>query len=314
MEPRPILGTSSLPAGRFLGRTEGPVAALVPARPLPAPDSFRRGLPTTVPPRLAAPFAPAERVRVVELPTDAIAREVAQTLARLIRARSATGQNTVLGLATGSTPLGVYAELIRLHREEGLDFSRVVTFNLDEYFPMEPSDAHSYHRYMEENLFQHINIEPSNVHLPDGRPGDVGPRGPAYESAIEAAGGLDLQLLGIGKTGHIGFNEPGSGPASRTRLVTLDPVTRADAAGDFGGLDHVPRQAITAGVGTILGARQIILIATGDHKAPVVRATVEGEVTEEVPATFLQRHPHTTFFVDPAAASELGRHLDSSAS
>ena len=244
-------------------------------------------------------------MRVIELPSDEIAREVAQRIARLIRTRSSSGRKTVLGLATGVTPLGVYAELVRLHLEEGLDYSGVVTFNLDEYFPIDRSDPRSYHRYMEEHLFRHLNLDPSNVHLPDGRPGEPSARGPDYEDAIEAAGGVDLQLLGIGKNGHIGFNEPGSGPASRTRRVTLAPLTRANVAAQFGGLEKVPLEAITAGVGTILAAREIIVIATGEHKAAVVARTVEGAITEEVPATFLQRHPHTTLFVDAAAAALL---------
>ena len=175
----------------------------------------------------------------------------------------------MLGLATGSTPIGVYRELIRLHREEGLSFADVVTFNLDEYYPMDPGSIHSYHRFMWENLFSQLDIPPENVHIPRG---DV-PRDEVeaecrrYEEAIRAAGGIDLQLLGIGRTGHIGFNEPGSGAESRTRLVTLDLVTRKDAAADFFGEENVPREAITMGVATILEAREILILATGEHKA-----------------------------------------------
>jgi glucosamine-6-phosphate deaminase len=215
----------------------------------------------------------------------------------------------VLGLATGSTPIGVYRELIRMHREEGLSFADVVTFNLDEYYPMAKDSVHSYHRYMWENLFAHVDIDPDNVHIP---PGDL-PREQLdeaclrYELEIERAGGVDFQLLGIGKTGHIGFNEPGSGVESRTRVVHLDNVTRLDAAADFFGEHNVPREAVTMGVATILAAREIVIIATGEHKAPIVKRAVEGGVDLEVAATFLQRHPNTTFYVDAAAAADLTR-------
>ncbi len=240
---------------------------------------------------------------------DDIGRLVAGRIAALLRARAAAGQRAVLGLATGSTPIGVYRELIRLHREEGLSFAHVVTFNLDEYYPMSPESMHSYHRFMWEHLFSHIDIDRANVHIPRG---DV-PREAVteearrYESLIRAAGGIDLQLLGIGKTGHIGFNEPGSGGESRTRLVSLDMVTRKDAAADFFGEDNVPREAITMGVATILEAREIVILATGEHKAAIVQRTVEGEIDLEVAATFLQRHPNTTFYVDRAAAAQLAQ-------
>jgi glucosamine-6-phosphate deaminase len=252
----------------------------------------------------------AERIRVeiVDDPEE-MGRLVARQIAALIHARSATGRKTVLGLATGSTPIGAYRELIRMHREEGLSFARVVTFNLDEYYPMSPRSLHSYHRFMWENLFSHLDIPPENVHIPRG---DV-PREALdnecrnYEEAIRAAGGIDLQLLGIGRTGHIGFNEPGSGAESRTRPITLDLVTRKDSAADFFGEDNVPREAITMGVATILGARKILILATGEHKAEIVRRAVEGEIDHEVAATFLQRHPDTTFFLDLAAAASLTR-------
>jgi glucosamine-6-phosphate deaminase len=213
----------------------------------------------------------------------------------------------VIGLAAGSTPIGAYRELIRMHREEGLSFARVVTFNLDEYYPMSPENIHSYHRYMWENLFSAIDIDPRNVHIPRG---DV-PRDQTtaeaqrYEELIREAGGIDLQLLGIGRTGHIGFNEPGSGADSRTRLITIDVVTRKDAAADFFGEDNVPREAITMGVRTIMDAREILILATGEHKAVIVQQAVEGEVDLEVPATFLQRHPECTFYLDRAAAALL---------
>ncbi len=251
-----------------------------------------------------------ERIRTVIVEDhEDIARLVAGRIAALIRERSAAGQRTVLGLATGSTPIGIYRELIRMHREERLSFANVVTFNLDEYYPMAPDSIHSYHRYMWENLFDHIDIDPANVHIPAGsaersQVDDVCDR---YEASIRKAGGIDIQILGIGKTGHIGFNEPGSGVDSRTRVVVLDPMTRKDAAADFFGEDNVPREAITMGVATILQAREIAIIATGEHKAAIVRRAVEGEVDLEVAATFLQSHPDTTFYLDHSAASELTR-------
>jgi glucosamine-6-phosphate deaminase len=251
-----------------------------------------------------------EKIRTVVVEEhDGIARLVASRIATLIRERRASGQFAVLGLATGSTPIGVYRELIRMHREEGLSFANVITFNLDEYFPMAKDSIHSYHRYMWENLFEHVDIRPENVHIP---PGDIPRERVAeecmrYEMAMERAGGIDFQLLGIGKTGHIGFNEPGSGPESRTRLVHLDNITRKDAAADFFGEENVPREAVTMGVATILGAREIAILATGEHKAAIVRRSVEGEVDLRVAATFLQRHPATTFYVDTAAAADLTR-------
>ncbi|HEY0970557.1 MAG TPA: glucosamine-6-phosphate deaminase [Gemmatimonadales bacterium] len=251
-----------------------------------------------------------ERIRTVIVEDhDDIARLVAGRIATLIRERAAAGQRAVLGLATGSTPIGVYRELIRMHREEKLSFANVVTFNLDEYYPMDPDSIHSYHRYMWENLFDHIDIDPANVHIPAGsvdreHVDDVCDR---YESAIRRAGGIDIQILGIGKTGHIGFNEPGSGVDSRTRVVMLDPVTRKDASADFFGEENVPREAITMGVATILDAREIAIIATGEHKARIVSRAVEGEVDLEVTATFLQRHPDTTFYLDRPASNELTR-------
>ena len=201
----------------------------------------------------------------------------------------------------------MYRELIRLHQEEGLSFARVVTFNLDEYYPMAPDSLHSYHRFMWENLFDAVDIKPENVHiLPGDIPREAVPQMAArYEAAIRAAGGIDLQLLGIGKTGHIGFNEPGSGGDSRTRLVSLDPITRKDAASDFFGEENVPREAITMGVGTILEAREILILATGEHKAEIIRKAVEGEIDLEVAATFLQRHPNTICYIDRAAAALL---------
>ena len=251
-----------------------------------------------------------EKIRTVVVDEhDAIARLVAGRIAALVRERRAGGQRAVLGLATGSTPIGVYRELIRMHREEGLSFANVVTFNLDEYYPMARDSVHSYHRYMWENLFAHVDVDPANVHLPPGElPRDrLDEACLRYELDIERAGGIDFQLLGIGKTGHIGFNEPGSGVESRTRLVHLDNVTRRDAAADFFGEENVPREALTMGVATIMAAREIAILATGEHKAGIVRRAVEGEIDIEVAATFLQRHPNTTFYVDESAAAELTR-------
>lgn len=238
---------------------------------------------------------------------EEMGRLVATRIAEVIRERNAQGRNAVLGLATGSTPIGTYRELIRMHREEGLSFKRVVTFNLDEYYPMDPESIHSYHRFMWENLFSAIDIDPRNVHIPRGDvPRDqLAAETERYEKAIRDAGGIDLQLLGIGRTGHIGFNEPGSGMDSRTRLIAIDMVTRKDAAADFFGEDNAPREAITMGVRTILEAREILILATGEHKAWIVRQAVEGQMDLKVPATFLQPHPNCTFYLDPAAAAQL---------
>jgi glucosamine-6-phosphate deaminase len=254
--------------------------------------------------------ASLERVPVIVVEDyDDIARLIARRIEALIRTRQASGETAVLGLATGSTPIGIYRELIRLHREEGLDFSNVVTFNLDEYHPMSPDSVHSYARYMWENFFDHVNIPKSNVHIPEGDLAEerIDSYCREYEAAIERAGGIDFQILGIGKTGHIGFNEPGSARGSRTRRVHLDTITRKDAAADFFGEENVPRQAITMGVGTILEAEEIALIATGEHKAQIVRRAVEGEVSHEVAATYLQTHANARFYVDAAAAAELTR-------
>ena len=240
---------------------------------------------------------------------DTLATRVADRIEAIMRENAATHRRTVLGLATGSTPIGVYRELIRRHRVLGLSFADVVTFNLDEYWPMPPDSVHAYHRFMWENLFAHIDIPASQVHLLPGTidRADVAGVCRAYEARIAEAGGIDFQLLGIGKTGHIGFNEPGSGRDSRTRLVTLDAMTRRDAAADFFGAENAPREAITMGVATILAAREIAILATGEHKAGIVRRAVEGAIDLEVAATFLQEHPRTTCFLDSAAAAELTR-------
>jgi len=251
-----------------------------------------------------------ERIGVVILEDHAsMATALAERIASVIRDRNAQGQNAVLGLATGSTPIGVYRELIRLHREEGLDFSRVVTFNLDEYYPMDPKSHNSYVRYMWENLFSDIEIPPENVHIPDGTVPwkDVEGYCREYDDAIRAAGGIDFMLLGIGRSGHIGFNEPGSHRDSRTHLVFLDSITRADAASDFFGEENVPLEAITMGVASIMDAREIALLATGEHKARIIRRAVEGEIHPDVAATYLQSHPNATVYLDRAAGAELTR-------
>ena len=238
-----------------------------------------------------------------------LAKQAARQVRTLIEAKQASGDVAVLGLPTGSTPIGIYQELIRMHREERLDFSNVVTFSIDEYYPMDPDSLQSYHRFMHENLFAHVNVRPENVHIPRGDIAEdqVEAHAAEYERMIQRAGGIDLLLLGIGRSGHIGFNEPGSTPDDRTRLIVLDEITRKDAASDFFEEKYVPREAITMGVGTILDAREIILIATGEHKAPIVRQAVEEEPNAQVSATFLQLHNNATFYVDRAAASELTR-------
>jgi glucosamine-6-phosphate deaminase len=255
-------------------------------------------------------FVRKERVHVEIMENhDEIARRVAGRIAEIVRARAAAGERAVLGLATGSTPLGVYRELIRMHAEEGLSFSNVVTFNLDEYYPIGPQSIHSYHRFMRENLFDHVDVPADQIHIPRGDlpREEVDEHCRTYEQAIREAGGIDFQILGIGRSGHVGFNEPGSGRESRTRLLYLDPVTRADAAGDFFGEENVPPEAVTMGVATILEAREIALIATGEHKAAIVKRAVEGKIHADVAATFLQEHEAATIYLDPAAAAELTR-------
>jgi glucosamine-6-phosphate deaminase len=253
-------------------------------------------------------YIPHTKIPTLVFPTATQAsRHVALMIESLIRQNNSANRPTVLGLATGSTPVGLYRELIRLHKDAGLDFSRVVTFNLDEYHPMSPDDAHSYRLWMNETLFKHINIQPDNIHIPDGMTPtqDIEEYCARYEQMIRRAGGIDLQILGIGRSGHIGFNEPGSTRHSRTRSVTLDPVTRRDASGDFFGEENVPHQALTMGVGTIMEARKIVIMAFGEHKAPIVRKAVEDDITEVVTASFLQKHNDTTFILDQAAAGHL---------
>ena len=234
---------------------------------------------------------------------------VAQEIAALIRQKQKEGKPAVLGLATGSSPKKVYGALIAMHQNAGLSFKNVVTFNLDEYYPMQPDALQSYLRFMKEQLFDHVDIPKGSYHLPDGtlplelvRDFCLG-----YEQKINALGGLDFQLLGIGRNGHIGFNEPGSHENSRTRLMTLDQTTRVDAAIDFGGLANVPRRAITLGVQQIMNAKRVVLIAWGEHKAGIINEAVQGPVVESLPASYLQGHPNVQFVIDESAAVELTR-------
>ena len=232
---------------------------------------------------------------------QAIAREIAD----LIEIRSKSGKSTVLGLATGSTPLPLYAELIRLHREAGVSFRSVITFNLDEYEGLGPTHPQSYRFFMEENLFRHLDIPAANIHIPDGLSADPTKNCADYEAAIRDAGGIDLQILGIGRTGHIGFNEPPSAADSRTRWVHLDEVTRRDNSVFFGDLSLVPQGALTMGVATILEARRVELLAFGEAKADIVRRAMKEAPSADCPATWLQQHPRCTFHLDAAAAKAL---------
>lgn len=238
-----------------------------------------------------------------------LAIAAAQTIAHLIRSKARVGDLCVLGLSTGSSPISIYKELVRMHREEDLSFKNVVTFNLDEYFPMQATYLQSYVRFMNEHLFDHVDIDRKHVHIPNGEIPDAAVEAhcAAYEAKIREYGGIDLQLLGIGRTGHIGFNEPGSEKETETRLIYLDHVTRLDAASDFFGEENVPRKAITMGIKTILHAKEIVLIAQGEGKSEIIKRTVEGAISHQVPATYLQEHEHTTFLVDQAAASKLTR-------
>ena len=234
---------------------------------------------------------------------------VAKEIADLIRAKQKSKSPCVLGLATGSSPIKVYEELVRMHKEEGLSFSNVVSFNLDEYYPMDKSNIQSYYYFMHEHLFNHVDILPENINIPDGSVSaeDLYQYCIDYEMKIKSLGGLDFQLLGIGRTGHIGFNEPGSHFNSGTRSITLDHITRVDAAKSFLGIDNVPRKAITMGVGTVRSAKRIVLMGWGISKAKILKKTIEGDITSRVPATYLQEHNNTTFVLDQGASSELTR-------
>ena len=234
---------------------------------------------------------------------------VANEIANLIRKKNELNQPCVLGLATGSSPIRVYEELVRLHKEEGLSFANVITFNLDEYYPMSKHDIQSYYYFMHEHLFDHVDILSENINIPDGSISseDLYQYCIDYEMKIKALGGIDFQLLGIGRTGHIGFNEPGSHFNSATRSITLDHITRVDAAPAFLGIDNVPRKAITMGIGTVRNAKRIVLLAWGISKAEIVKKAIEGEITPNVPASYLQEHNNTTFVLDEGASSELTR-------
>ena len=234
---------------------------------------------------------------------------VAQEIVSLVTQRQQEGKKMVLGLATGSTPIKVYEYLVQAHKEEGISFSNVISFNLDEYFPMDRESVHSYVRFMRDHLFDHLDIPNTQIHIPDGQQTkeDVRTYCQNYEQKIIEAGGIDIQILGIGRTGHIGFNEPGSSLKSKTRLVRLDRITRLDAASDFFGKENVPSKAITMGVGTIMDAKRIVLMAWGEGKANIIKQAVEGPIQESVPATFLQTHPNCDFIIDRAAATSLTR-------
>ncbi|WP_296385240.1 glucosamine-6-phosphate deaminase [Winogradskyella sp.] len=234
---------------------------------------------------------------------------VAQEIAALIREKEALSKPCVLGLATGSSPIKVYEELVRMHNEDGLSFANVITFNLDEYYPMEKSNIQSYFYFMHEHLFNHVDILPENINIPNGTisSDNIHQYCIDYEMRIKAVGGLDFQLLGIGRTGHIGFNEPGSHYNSGTRSIILDHITREDASPSFLGIDNVPRKAITMGIGTVLGAKRIVLLGWGANKAEILKQTIEGDIVSEVPATYLQNHNNTSFVLDDGAASELTR-------
>lgn len=234
---------------------------------------------------------------------------IAASIGLSIRQKQQEGENIVLGLATGSSPIKVYDELVRMHKEEGLSFANVITFNLDEYYPINPDSQQSYVRFMHEYLFDHVDILPENVHIPDGTlPMEkVKEYCQNYEKAIDQAGGIDIQLLGIGRTGHIGFNEPGSWEESTTRLVKLDNLTRKDAIKDFIKEENVPYRAITMGIRSIMQAKKIYMMAWGEHKAEIVREAAEGEISSAIPSTFLQKHHNVRFFIDKSASEQLTR-------
>ena len=251
-----------------------------------------------------------EKIAVKIFPSSAEGSNyVAQVIASLIREKEAAGKKCIIGLATGSSPKTLYAELVRMHKNEGLSFKNVITFNLDQYYPMEADALQSYHYFMRKNLFEKTDIDPNNYFLPDGMiPKDkVKEHCAEYEKKIADAGGLDLQILGIGTNGHIGFNEPGSGIYTKTRLITLDNSTRIANAYEFGNMSQVPRMAITMGISTILKSKKIILMAWGQTKAPVIQKAVEEDDTEEIPASLLQNHDDCTFVIDEGCAGELAR-------
>lgn len=231
--------------------------------------------------------------------------------AKLVASQIKLKPDSIIGFATGSTPLGLYKELIRRHEDEGLDFSKIISFNLDEYVGLPPSHPESYHFFMWENLFKHININPSNVHIPMGMADNIESFCDWYEEKINSYGGIDLQILGIGGNGHIAFNEPGSSLGSRTRIKTLGEKTRLDNSRFFNNVKEVPKYAITMGVGTIMEAKKLLLLANGINKADAIKATVEGPIMAKYPATIVQLHRYATVIIDKDAASKLeGEYID----
>jgi len=240
---------------------------------------------------------------------NAASNYVAQQIAKTINVNNQKQQTTVLGLSTGTTPIGVYNELIRMHKEEGVSFKNVIAFNLDEYYPISSDDVQSYNRFMHEHFFNYIDIKPEKIHIPDGSiaPSEIEKYCADYEKSITSCGGIDIQIVGIGRSGHIGFNEPGSMLNSTTRLVTLNEITIEDAIKDFGSEEATPINAITMGVKTIMNAKKVFLIAWGDSKAEILQRAVEGEIDSSVPASFLQQHPSVECILDHLAASQLSR-------
>ncbi|WP_299213399.1 glucosamine-6-phosphate deaminase [uncultured Aquimarina sp.] len=234
---------------------------------------------------------------------------VAVEISDLIKQKQKEGKPCILGLATGSSPIKVYEELVTMYRLGELSFNNVITFNLDEYYPMDTDNQQSYHHFMHQHLFDHVDINPENINIPSGNINteEIDQYCIDYEMKIKKLGGLDFQLLGIGRTGHIGFNEPGSHRNSGTRIITLDHITRRDAASDFNGLENVPKRAITMGISTIMKAKRVLLLAWGHKKASVVKKTIEGEITSHIPASFLQEHKNITVILDSEAAADLTR-------
>lgn len=234
-------------------------------------------------------------------------KEVAKEIANLIKSKNEKNEKTILGLATGSSPIEIYKELVRLHKEEGLSFKNVITFNLDEYYPMEDEDTHSYHYFMDKHLLSHVDIDRNNIHIPSGKvkKEDVENFCSLYEQQIKDAGGIDFQLLGIGRTGHLGFNEPGSERNSKTRLITLHDITKIDAANDFDGYDNVPKYAVTMGIETIMNARRIVLVAWGKGKADIVKEALTTKISTAVPASILRLHKNASIYLDKDSSSKL---------
>ena len=236
-------------------------------------------------------------------------KEIAKEIAELIREKQAQNQPCVLGLATGNSPIELYSELVRLHKHEGLSFKNVISFNLDEYYPISPDSENSFNQFMQLYLFNHVDLLPENCHIPDGclSKDAIDDYCKDYESKIEALGGIDLQILGIGANGHIGFNESGSTEDSKTRWVALDDITIKEASPYFSGIEHTPKAAITLGVQKIMEAKRVILMAWGHKKAKIISSAIEGKVTQKVPASYLQNHSNVTFVLDHASSAKLTR-------